>query len=167
MQFTEILKPENIREGLLCSSKKKVLEIISHIVAEQSTSDEQACFEALCQREKKGNTGINNGIAIPHAKLPADEKAIAIFLQLDIALDYAAADHRDVDLIFAVMIPEDQCNEYCQILPELAQRLSDKNLSKQLRAAKSADEIWTILREADENYLLNKIEEQTKEADAS
>ncbi|AWX14446.1 PTS IIA-like nitrogen-regulatory protein PtsN [Mergibacter septicus] len=150
MQITQLLDINNIRQGLISSSKKRIFELIANLIAEQTGDDPIACFEALCTREKMGNTGINNGIAIPHAKLPQGDNPIAVFCQLENPIEYEAPDHRQVDLIFAVMIPEACCGKCASILPSLAERLSDKNLCKQLRAASNIEEIWTAFTLSDQ-----------------
>ncbi|KOE67133.1 PTS IIA-like nitrogen regulatory protein PtsN [Aggregatibacter actinomycetemcomitans] len=146
MKFTELLTPESIRQGMILSSKKRVFELIAHIVAEklQLENGEQCCFECLFSREKLGNSGLGGGVAMPKGRLPAEAQPIAVFIQLDSPIDYEAADHREVDLIFAVLIPENMCAAYVQYLPKLAENLTDKSLCKRLRAAKSADEILQI-----------------------
>lgn len=155
MKFTTLLTPENIRQGMVYSSKKTMFEAISRLAEKQIIQGEfsnSLCFSGLFNREKLGCTGLGNGVAMPRAKLPAGNQPIAIFLQLSEPLDYDAADKRDVDLILAVLIPEDCCGQYIAILEELSQRLTEKSLCKQLRAAQSADEIWQIFEFADQQY---------------
>lgn len=152
MKFTQLLQPQNIRQGVICSSKKRTLEMIGRIIAEQvniENFDDIECFENLIAREKLGNTAIGNGVAMPRARLPQGDKPIALFLQLETPIDYDAPDRREVDLIFAVMIPEILCASYTKILAELADKLTEKSLCKQLRAAKSAVEIWQIFEYTD------------------
>ncbi|HHW7507278.1 TPA: PTS sugar transporter subunit IIA [Mannheimia haemolytica] len=170
-KLTEFLSPENIRQGVLVSSKKRVLELVGKMVAEslnhsptfQQNEEESEtlcpieCFTNLFKREKLGTTGLNQGVALPHAKLPACtsvelEKPIAVFLQLEEAVDYEAQDNKEVDLIYAIMFPENSCDQYKHCLPKIAQKLTDKSLLKQLRAAESAEDIWQILVYAD-NHL--------------
>ncbi|TCP97742.1 phosphotransferase IIA-like nitrogen-regulatory protein PtsN [Cricetibacter osteomyelitidis] len=156
-KLTQFLLPQNIRQGILCSSKKRALEMVVDIVAEQLGLDEQLCFEQIFSREKMGCTGIGGGIALPHAKLPQGDKPIAVFLQLATPVDYHSADRREVDLIYALLIPAQSCSVCASVLPDLAKQLSDKALNKQLRAAQSADEIWEIFQYFDA-YNENKSE---------
>ncbi len=150
--FTQLLTPDNIRQGVVCSSKKRVFEMIGRIVAPQlELPDGEHCgFDSLFNREKLGNSGLGNGVAMPKGRLPEGNKPIAVFLQLDTPINYEAADHREVDLIFALFIPSRNCAEFSQsVLPELAEKLLDKTLCKQLRSAQSAEEIWQIFAHAD------------------
>ena len=50
------------------------------------------------QREKLGSTGVGNGIAIPHGKLPKLENLFGLFARLDRPIDFEALDGQPVDL---------------------------------------------------------------------
>ena len=158
MQLTEFLTPEHIYYGVVVSSKKRLLELAGKTVAESlqleySLNTKEMCpvncFENLFKREKLGSTSIGNGIALPNAKLPSDcaelNQPIALFFKLEQSIDYEASDNKEVDLVYAMMFPEGCCEKYKGYLQQIAQKLSDKALAKQLRAAQSADEIWQIL----------------------
>lgn len=153
MNVVDFLFPENIRLGVSFSSKKRLFESIAHFVMEQVHCDkgEQACFECLFNREKLGNSGLGNGVALPKARIPIDtfEQAIAVFMQLDTPIDYDAPDGKPVDLVMAILVPQNQCNQYIPILSRLTEKLADKNFLKQLRSAKSADEIWQLFEMID------------------
>ena len=163
MKITDFLQPQNIRTGLLCSSKKRAFGLICSLISPQTEESEITCFEALFNREKMGNTGINNGIAIPHAKLAVGDKPVAVFLQLDTPIKYESADHRDVDLIFAILIPETCCSSCSALLPYLAECFSDKNLCKQLRLAKNPEEVWSIFVAFDHSEHQDDQAEQVEE----
>ena len=152
MKFTELLTPQTIRQGMISSSKKRVFESIARIVDEQLQMEhgEKCCFDCLFNREKLGNSGLGGGVAMPKGRLPQGTKAVGVFIQLESAIDYDAADKRDVDLIFAVLVPENICDHYVHCLPKLTEHLTDKSLSKQLRTAKSEDEIWQIFLHHDQ-----------------
>ena len=153
MNITELLSPENIRQGVSFSSKKRLFESIAHFVIEQVNDEKgkQVCLERLFEREKLGNSGLGNGIAMPKAKIPVtlSDKAIAVFMQLDTPIDYDSSDGKFVDLVFAVLVPENQCATYMPILSFLTERLTDKSLLKQLRSAKSTEEIWQVFEISD------------------
>lgn len=164
MILTEFLRPENIRQGVVVSSKKRALEIIGSIIAQDLNAqahcdNEQGlcpieCFGNLFKREKLGSTSLNNGVALPHAKLPKNdnvplEKPVAVLLQLESAIDYEANGHKNIDLLYAIMFPEESCQHYKDCLPQIAERLSDKTLVKQLRNAENARQMWQILVEFD------------------
>lgn len=167
MALTTFLSPDNIRQGVFVSSKKRALEMVGKLVADyinrQSDQESEAtdsvcameCFANLFKREKLGSTAINNGVALPHAKLPPNscltlEKPIAVCLQLETPIDYEASDNKAVDLIYAVLFPDQCCDQYRSELQQIARQLSDKALLKHLRAAQSAQDMWQVLVYADQ-----------------
>ncbi len=58
------------------------------------------------------STGIGNGIAIPHARMNVSDKAIAVLLQCQEPIEFDAIDCRPVDLLFALLVPSEQCKEH-------------------------------------------------------
>ena len=173
MLLTEFLTAENIHLDTPVSCKKRALEIAGKLLAdamrkqlpEEIESDEAcpiACFDALLKREKLGCTALNNGVAMPHAKLAnacteSLEKPIAVFLKLEQPVDYEAQDRKEVDLSYAILFPEQSCNDYKAYLPKIAEKLSDKNIIKQIRTAETEEDIWQLFC-----YLDNQ-EEQAEE----
>ena len=146
MQFNEILSLENTLSAVQCSSKKKALEIISELAASSLNLPSQDIFEILLTREKMGSTAIGNGIAVPHGKLEGeDAKVVAFFLQLEEPIDFEASDNQPVDLLFALFVPEKECQTKKVILSLVAQYLLDKNVARQLRTATSNQELYQIL----------------------
>lgn len=170
IQLTTFLTPDHIYPNVVVSSKKRALELIGKLVTEilnKNVQDDPShfvcpveCFSNLFKREKLGSTALNNGVALPHAKLPANmmqslDKPIAIFMQLEQPIDYEAQDNKAVDLIYAVLFSEEHCTQYRDSLQLLADHLTDKNLLKHLRTANSAEEIWHILNYIDRHHTEN------------
>lgn len=176
MKLTQYLAPENIQQGVFLSSKKRALELVGKLVAEALNRQCQLnlgiesefqlelenavcpveCFSQLFKREKLGSTALNHGIALPHSKLPSNDRfsletPIAVFLQLETPIDFEADDHKEVDLIYAILFPDQNCEQYSLFLSELAEKLGDKLLLKQLRGANSTEDIWAILANADQH----------------
>lgn len=145
MQLSEVLSLDCTKSAVQCSSKKRALEIISEIAALHTGQNATELFECMLSREKMGSTGIGNGIAIPHARMSDSEKAVAVLLQCEEPIEFDAIDNRPVDLLFALLVPEDQCKEHLKTLACIAERLNDKQILKQLRHAESDQELYNIM----------------------
>lgn len=145
MQISEVLSLDCTKSAVHCTSKKRALELISEIVADHTGQNSTDLFECMLGREKLGSTGIGNGIAIPHARMANSDKAIAVLLQCDQGIEFDAIDNRPVDILFALLVPEDQCKEHLQTLSCMAKRLSDKSVTKRLRHASSDEELFEIM----------------------
>lgn len=145
MQLSEILTLNCTKSAVQCTSKKRALEIISEIVAEQTGQSSNVLFECMLSREKMGSTGIGNGIAIPHARMQSSDKAIAVLLQCESPIEFDAIDNRPVDLLFALLVPDAQCKEHLKTLSSMAERLNNKQVLKQLRKAQTDQELYDIM----------------------
>ncbi|WP_119468213.1 PTS IIA-like nitrogen regulatory protein PtsN [Vibrio cholerae] len=145
MQLSEVLSLDCTKSAVQCSSKKRALEIISAIAALHTGQNATELFECMLSREKMGSTGIGNGIAIPHARMSDSENAVAVLLQCEEPIEFDSIDNRPVDLLFALLVPEDQCKEHLKTLACMAERLNDKQILKQLRNAASDQELYNIM----------------------
>ncbi|MGI2169682.1 PTS IIA-like nitrogen regulatory protein PtsN [Shewanella sp. MF05960] len=145
MELCTILQPE-CTTCATPGSKKKVLELISDLVAAQyPTLSSQEVFESLIAREKMGSTGIGNGIAIPHGRLTTIDHPIAIFVKCEEPISFDAIDKQPVDILFALLVPADQCQQHLSTLSSMAQKLSDKQVLKQLRKIHDSTELYQVI----------------------
>ncbi|MGB0893939.1 MAG: PTS IIA-like nitrogen regulatory protein PtsN [Parashewanella sp.] len=145
MELDIVLKPE-CTTCATPGSKKKVLELIADVVATQYPDlSAQEIFESLLSREKMGSTGIGNGIAIPHGRLDNIDKPIAVFIKCEQPVTFEAIDKQPVDILFALLVPADQCQQHLSTLSAMAEKLSDKQTLKQLRRINDEKELYQVL----------------------
>ncbi|MGP4123849.1 MAG: PTS IIA-like nitrogen regulatory protein PtsN [Sodalis sp. (in: enterobacteria)] len=151
MQINSVLNIECTRGNVHCQSKKRALEIISELAAKQLNLASQVVFDAVLTRERMGSTGIGNGIAIPHGKLGKDTlHAIGVFMRLEKPIAFDAIDNQPVDLLFALLLPAEQCKVHLHTLSLVAKRLTDKTVCRRLRAAQSNKELHEIMTETED-----------------
>lgn len=147
MNISDIIIPERVACDISASSKKRVLETIADMIG-SSTNDSlvpQDVVDSLIARERLGSTGIGYGVAIPHGRLKDTDKAIAAFVQLHEGIDFDAADNQHVDLLFALLVPENSTEEHLQLLAQLAEMFSDEQFRSELRASKDRTAIYNLL----------------------
>jgi len=145
MDLSTLLSPDCTRRAVDGSSKKKVLELIGQLAAPRlSGTTSFDVFESLLHRERLGSTGIGLGVAIPHGRLASANKPVAILLTLADPIDFDAIDNQPVDIVFALLVPEDEHEQHLQTLASVAQRLNDKNCTRALRDATSDQELFDI-----------------------
>ncbi len=147
MQVTELLDIERISCSNMAGSKKRVLEQMSQLIATgQNDLSQDQIFDSLISRERLGSTGLGHGVAIPHARIKDSEKTLAAMIKLNQGVDYDSPDHKPVDLLFALLVPENSTEEHLQLLAQLAQMFSDEKFVSKLRAANDAGTLLQTLR---------------------
>lgn len=148
MNISQLLSPA---ATLVCdkiSSKKKVLEKISEIMAESIDCSSKQIFESLLSREKLGTTALGEGVAIPHGRVSNCEEATAVFMLVETGIDYDAPDKKPVDVIFAIMVPEKAHQDHLRHLAKIAELLSNNAIVSQIRHAHSSEALYEILESA-------------------
>src|SRR5215813_11608577 len=133
MLLTDLVAPNAVIAALKVNGKKQALQELAAKAAQLTGQNERAVFEVLMQREKLGSTGVGNGIAIPHGKLPKLEKLFGLFARLDRPIDFEALDGQPVDLVFLLLAPETAGADHLKALARVARLLRDQDVAKKLR----------------------------------
>ncbi|MBV6854785.1 PTS sugar transporter subunit IIA [Xanthomonas campestris pv. mirabilis] len=107
----------------------------------QAGADE--LYANLCEREALGSTAIGHGIAIPHGRCPNLTEPRGALLRLDTPVSFGGDE--PVDLVFAMAVPAHYTHQHLMLLSELAERFSDADFRRNLRAAPNADALMTLL----------------------
>jgi PTS system nitrogen regulatory IIA component len=141
MQISALLSEERIACHQDASSKKRSLELLSHLLSEglPAYSDGEL-FDSLIGRERLGSTGLGHGVALPHGRMSGLNAPIAALVTLASGVDYDAIDNRPVDLLFALLVPEESTDEHLQILAHLAAMFSDAELCRALRNCETSQQ---------------------------
>ena len=138
MQLGELLATSATQQGADVSSKKRVLEVASEMLASSVTgTDADAIFSGLLNRERLGSTGLGAGVGIPHCRISGANKPAAALMTLAEPIDFDAIDSKPVDLICALIVPDDGDDEHLKTLAGLAELFSDSAALSELRASSS------------------------------
>ena len=147
MDIGELITPAAVVPRLRVSSKKQLLQEIARRAAELVRLHERQIFDALLERERLGSTGVGNGIAIPHAKLPGLARLQGLFVRLEPPVDFDAVDEQPVDLVFLLLAPEAAGADHLKALARVSRLLRDRQVCEKLRGAEHPDAIYALLTE--------------------
>ena len=133
------------------SSPKKLLQEMARLLSIPLIESDQECrekdvYHALLEREKLGNTGIGNGVALPHSRFQHADKAIIAIITLKQAIDYDSLDGQKVDIAFGLIVPQEATQEHLQILAEIAGMMSQEDNKNNLVSAQSAEQAIAIIK---------------------
>lgn len=145
MTLTDLIAPAAVIPALKVNGKKQAIQELAARAAELTGQSERAILEVLLQREKLGSTGVGNGIAIPHGKLPKLGRLFGLFARLERPIDFEALDGQPVDLIFLLLAPEAAGADHLKALARVARLLRDPEITRKLRESGDADAIYAVL----------------------
>ena len=134
MNISELLIQERVTCCPPIGSKKRLLENISELLArKQPQLSKNEIFNSLISREKLGTTGLGRGVAIPHGRLGGLRRPVCAFIRIEQPIEFDALDGQPVDLVFALIVPEDSTDEHLQILSTIAALFSNPAFCSRLR----------------------------------
>lgn len=148
MEISDILKPDAVIT-LKASSKKHVLQELAKHAAHITEVNERRVFDTLLERERLGSTGVGNGIAIPHGKLPELSSLHGVFAKLEKPVDFDAIDDLPVDLIFLLLAPEQSGADHLKALARVSRLLRDPAVCDKVRGASNTDGIYMLLTQSE------------------
>ena len=145
MEIADLVAPGHVVPCLRSASKKHALQNLAHHAAGPTGIDERTIFDALLERERLGTTGMGQGTAIPHARLPGLAGIFALFARAASPIDFEAVDGQPVDLVFLLLAPEGAGADHLKALARISRLLRNRATCERLRAAADAAAIYALL----------------------
>lgn len=149
MSLLEFLSPDAIVPALRAPTKKHVLtELAAQAARRLPELDATEVYETLLQRERLGSTGIGDGVAIPHGKLPKLNRLFGLVARLERPVDFDALDSQPVDLAFLLLAPEGAGADHLKALARVARVLREPGILESIRAARDASALYALLTQS-------------------
>ncbi len=143
--LADLVTPRGVIAQLRAPTKRQVLQELARRAATMTGIPDKRIYDALAERERLGTTGIGNGIAVPHCRLPELTRLHGLFARLDRPAPFEAIDDQPVDLVFLLLAPTEAGAEHLKALARVSRLLRDKAMCEKLRGANSADALYALL----------------------
>ncbi len=147
--ISELLDPACIRLELGTHLKEAAIKELVQLLADAKklSGDLERYVEEVMGREKISSTGIGKGIAIPHV-LVAEVSEIMMAVGRSVkGVPFNAVDGKPAHLIFLIIGPQGQNNEYLKILSKLSRYLNDRTFFETLMKIEDPAEVVELVKE--------------------
>ncbi|NOI56318.1 fructose-specific PTS transporter subunit EIIC [Vibrio coralliilyticus] len=163
--ITDLINQELICLDLQATTKQEVFEELIELLSNNHRISDKAQFLSDIQaREEIGNTGFEDGVALPHAKSAAvSQPAVAIGISRQ-GIEYGAEDGQPSKLFFMIASPDGGADHHIEVLAELSSKLIEDGFIERFMQASSAEEALELLLakpqdlqdspEADQGFLI-------------
>ncbi|AZQ69387.1 PTS lactose transporter subunit IIC [Silicimonas algicola] len=145
MDIATILRTEAVKTVSAISSKKRLFHELGDLAAQVYGLKSAEVATALQERESLGPTGVGGGIALPHARLDGLPQVHGLFIRVEKPLDFESVDRQPVDLVFALLAPQDAGVEHLKALAVVSRTMRDPALCAKLRANSDPQTLHTLL----------------------
>ncbi|MER2536644.1 MAG: PTS IIA-like nitrogen regulatory protein PtsN [Rhizobiaceae bacterium] len=145
MDLSDLIEASAIMPALKANSKKQLLQLLAEKAATLTGLPEREIFDTILQRERLGSTGVGNGIAIPHGKLPGIKRIMGVFARLETPVDFEALDDQPVDLVFLLLAQDGAGADHLKALSRIARVLRDPATVAKIRGTSDPVAIHALL----------------------
>ncbi|EOX3359015.1 fructose-specific PTS transporter subunit EIIC [Vibrio cholerae] len=145
MDITHLIESEIICLDLKANNKEDVLiELVELLDNAGKLTDKQQFLNDIWRREEIGNTGFEEGIAIPHAKSAAVAlPAVAVGISRK-GIDYGAEDGQLSDVFFMLASPDGEDHHHIEVLAQISSKLIEEGFVEQLKSAESVEQALAL-----------------------
>ncbi len=153
MSFFETLNTEHIIIGLSSNNKFEAIEELVNVLNNtgELESKEQALQDVL-EREQYLSTGLENGLAIPHAKTDGVKKLVLAFGISAKGVDFESLDGKPAKFIFLMLSPKDTSGPHLKALGQITRTFKSGELGSKLLEAGTPDTVKALLIEFNEQF---------------
>lgn len=145
MGLAELINEKNVIIPLQSTDKESVVrEIVEHLSAASCVSNPEIVIKKILDREHMGSTGLDKGIAVPHARThEVEDLCLALGISYE-GIEFNAMDGEVSKLFFMILAPPDQSSQHIRILSEIARISRNKELLESLCKAGTALDVKSL-----------------------
>ena len=148
MKICGLLSEDHIFFDLRPGDKPFVLaEFVKALKERHLIADDRLILEELLKRERLGSTGLEKGIAIPHALTDEFEgsfMAVAVFPE---GIDFESVDQMPTYVLLMLLGNKDEPGEQLKLLAHVCRLVKETDFVEKTRVVDSAAEICRILED--------------------
>ncbi len=152
MKIVEFLRADAVIANLSGQTGPAVLAELCRPIAAAQRSDAQRLVDTLLDREKLGLTGIGEGVAIPHGKVPGLPALMASFGRTVAGVDFRAIDGKPTHLFFTLFAPENSAGAHLKALARISRIFKNPGFRDAILRAPDAAEIYRLIEAEDAKY---------------
>ncbi|MBI3314922.1 MAG: cation:proton antiporter [Candidatus Omnitrophica bacterium] len=134
---------------LKVENREEALRVLAQAAAqEDDLYDDELIVHTVLEREQMMGTAIEEGVALPHARLAGLRKPVIIFGRSLSGVDWNSPDGKPSNFIFLILTPDNDDAVQVQILQAIARVMQDPANRQAVLNARDASQAWDIFQSA-------------------
>lgn len=153
LKISDFIRPDCIFLDVDLPDKKETLRFL----AEQSkikglVTDSEKLFKGFVAREESMSTGVGSGLAFPHTITDEREESAVLIIRLVHGIDFDSMDDKQVDVVFAVLIPENNHIQHLQILARVSRMCRRSEFINAVHDAESPEALKLAIEKIEQGF---------------
>jgi PTS system nitrogen regulatory IIA component len=154
MRLTDYLDPALVACDMQAADSRDLLSQISARVCRRHPElDKKVLLGKLHEREEKSSSGLESGVAVPHAMVPGVQKAICAVDRLAEPVDLKTLDGSPVRIVFTLLSAPEAVATHIRILARIARLCSVSEFIEKMNRARDAASLYTVIQEEDARHV--------------
>ncbi len=146
-EVPELVMPEAICMGIEATSRHAAIdELAGYVAGMSSDADVAAIRRAVHEREETMGTGVGDGIAVPHARIPSLAAPLVVFGRSLEGIDWNAVDDEPAHFVFLILTPSEDAGSQLHILRAISRGLRDVSVRSDLLHCDTREAVLERLR---------------------
>jgi len=150
MKLTDYIKPENIETDLIAEDKEEVIEeLVEKLAGNTDCCDMDKVYQAVMDREKDGSTGLEKGVAIPHAKCDDIDRLRIVIGISEKGIDFDSQDGKPSHIFFLMIAPSSEAGPHVQAIARIVKMIGIEGVSEKLIKAGNAEKLLEVISDVE------------------
>jgi PTS system nitrogen regulatory IIA component len=150
MKIMDILARDAVIVNLGVRTKREVLaEMAAALAKVEPKIAAERLLDVLLEREALQSTGIGEGVAIPHGKLPGLDRLVATFARSHEGIDFESIDGQPTHHFFLLVVPEHSGGQYLKALARISRFFRDAAFRQNLTEGETHEDLIRAIEEED------------------
>ncbi len=151
MKISSFLDRNDVTVAIPVGTKEEVLSaLVDLLISNHAELDRSVLLQILRKREELRSTGIEEGVAFPHGRVPGLDSLLACFGRCRQGVDFDSFDGKPTCFFFVLLIPEHAQGSHLKALARLNRLFQDRSFRQRLMDAKDAEYMFGVVMEEDE-----------------
>lgn len=148
MKICTRIEEKHIFLDLKSGDKRHVLEeFVKEIKKRELISDDKLILDELLKRESLGSTGLEKGIAIPHALIDEVTEPFLALAVIKDGIDFEAADQMPTYVLLLLLGSKNDPGAQLKILAHVCRLVKETNFVAQIMKIENPKDICALLEE--------------------
>lgn len=148
MKICGLLSEDHIFLDLKPGEKRQILEeFVSALKQRGFITEENLILKELLKRESLGSTGLEKGIAVPHALTDKIKEPLLALAVIKTGVDFEAVDQMPTYVILLLLGNKDNPGYQLRVLAHICRLMKETKVVEKIKKAKSPRDICSVLEE--------------------
>ncbi|AXK51780.1 fructose-specific PTS transporter subunit EIIC [Spiroplasma alleghenense] len=146
-EINELLKPTTVVLNSLAKNKDEALQELAQLGFENKiVKNQEDLYKGFILRESETSTGLEDGFAIPHARIKEVKTPTIFFIKYSKPLEWETFDNKPVSVVIGLAIPKNKSSEiHLQLISKIATKLLNQKTRDSLKAANDFETVQNLL----------------------